>query len=231
MERVTQFVLTLCILMAFLAATGCSKPADTSKPGSSETSKTAEPAESTEAPEATPNATPSGEVVTYTIDPDYSSIMWNATVPIGTREGGWTMFDGTITMEEGKPETMKIDVTVDMTSAFSDAPELTEKLQGDENFFKPGTYPTSTFKSKSVKKTAEGYEVTGDFTIRGVTKEVTFPATVTIEGDKLTAQATLSMNRQDFGITYHSTIGDYVIQDMCKLILDIIANKTDKPAA
>jgi polyisoprenoid-binding protein YceI len=118
-----------------------------------------------------------------------------------------------------------------MTSAYADDPAITSKLQGDEHFFKPGTYPTSTFKSKGVAKSADGYQVTGDFTIRGITKEFTFPATVTVEGDKLTAQAEVEIIRQDFEITYNSTLGDYVIQDTCKLILDIVANKTAAPPA
>lgn len=228
MRRVFVTFMMFCLVAGLSATLGCSKPAEPTAPEAGSTPS--EPAAETPVDEA-PAVVPEGETITYKIDPDYSAIMWNATVPIGTREGGWTLFDGTVTMVEGHPETMKIDVTVDMTSAYSDAPELTTKLQGDENFFKPGTYPTSKFTSKNATKTAEGYTVTGDFTIRDVTKEITFPATVTLEGDQLKAKAEIEMNRQDFGITYHSTIGDYAIKDMCLLILDIVANKTETPPA
>ena len=226
MRRVPLFVIMLCLAIALSAASGCGKKVET-PPDTPPASGTQETATTDE----TPTAVPEGEMVTYAIDPDYSAVMWNATVPIGTREGGWTLFEGTITMVEGHPETMKVDVTVDMTSAYADDPEITKKLKGDEHFFKPGTYPTSTFTTKSAKKTADGYSVTGDFTIRGITKELTFPATVTVEGDKLTAEAKVEMKRQDFDITYNSTLGDYVIQDMCQLILEIVANKTDAAAA
>jgi len=215
-----------CLVIALSVASGCGKKTETPSDTPPDSG-----AQETATIDETPTAAPDGETVTYAIDPDYSAVMWNASVPIGTREGGWTLFEGTIAMVEGHPETMKIDVTVDMSSAYADDPEITKKLKGDENFFKPGTYPTSTFKSKNAKKTADGYSVTGDFTIRGKTKEFTFPATVKVEGDKLTAQAEVAMNRQDFDITYHSTLGDYAINDMCKLILDIVANKTDAPAA
>ncbi len=228
MRRVSLAIVMMCLVAGLTATLGCGKTAE--PPAQQESTSSEAPGES--AVEETPAEMPEGELVTYKIDPDYSAVMWNATVPIGTREGGWTLFDGTVTMVEGHPETMKIDVTVDMTSAYADDPEITKKLQGDEHFFKPGLYPTSSFKSKSVKKTADGYSVTGDFTIRDVTKEFTFPATVTVEGDKLTAQAEFEMNRQDFGITYQSTLADYAIRDMCVLILDIVANKTDEaPAA
>lgn len=225
MRRVALVFMTLLLTVALTAALGCSKPAE--EPGPSDGAPTPD----SEASEVTVSEPPTGETVTYAIDPDESAVMWNATVPIGTREGGWTLFEGTVTMVEGYPETMEIDVTVDMTSAYADDPEITKKLQGDEHFFKPGVYPTSTFKSKSAMKTADGYEVTGDFTIRDVTKEFTFPATVKVEGDRLTAQAEFDMNRQDFGITYESTLADYAIRDKCKLILDIVANKTAAPAA
>jgi polyisoprenoid-binding protein YceI len=217
--------MTLCLTVALAGAFGCGNKTDTTATPSGTDSDTSA------AVDTTPQVIPEGEQVTYAIDPDYSAVMWNATVPIGTREGGWTLFEGTVTMVEGYPETMTIDVTVDMNSAYADDPAITSKLQGDEHFFKPATYPKSTFKSKGAKKTADGYQVTGDFTIRGITKEFTFPATVTVEGDKLTAQAEVEMDRQDFEITYNSTIGDYAIKDMCKLILDITANKTDSPPA
>ena len=61
--------------------------------------------------------------------------------------------------------------------------------------------------------------------LRGITKSFTFPAEIEVKDGTLTAKAKFDMNRQDFGITYQSTIGDYAINDICQLILDIVANE------
>lgn len=145
---------------------------------------------------------------------------------VGTRKGGWADFEGTVEVTGGNFETAKIDITVDMKSAYSDANELTEKLKGDESFFQPGKFPTSTFKSSSVKKTDAGYEVTGDLTIRDTTKSITFPVTVTsLDANKLEASATFKINRQDFGVAYHSALGDYAIEDQATMTINILAEK------
>ena len=71
-----------------------------------------------------------------------------------------------------------------------------------------------------------GYTVveSGDLTVRDKTKSITLPVTdVKIEGKTLTCKATVKLNRHDFGIEYNSAIGDYAINDMCDLVLDVIA--------
>ncbi|MDZ4859526.1 MAG: YceI family protein [Candidatus Hydrogenedentes bacterium] len=163
---------------------------------------------------------------TFTLQPD-SEITWemavSGTFGVGTRKGGWAIFNGTIDVENENFETAKIDIEVDMTSAFSDDSALTKKLNGDEHFFTPATFPTSAFKSTAVKKTDTGYDVTGDFTIKGVTKSVTFPAAVVFSGDTLTADAAFDMNRQDYGVNYDSAVGDFVIKDLATMTLKIVA--------
>jgi polyisoprenoid-binding protein YceI len=152
-------------------------------------------------------------------------------VTIGGREGGFSTFGGTVEMEGDNFESINVNATIDMTSVFSDATELTKKLKGEENFFNPVKWPASTFKSTSVKKAGDHYDVTGDLSLRDKTKSITFPASISLEGSSLKVTAELQLNRQDFDITYQSTIGDYVIKDMATVKLDITAEPASGAAS
>lgn len=231
MIRLTQVLAALLLGMG-LFAMGCSQPEATSPAGPAEApaspptaTTTDTPAEPVGATASAPDsdAAPSAGTQTFIISMDESSIGWAASVPIGTRRGGWAVFDGTIEVDLQDFTTAKVDLTIDMKSAYSDAEELTHKLNGEENFFNVSTYPTSKFKSTSVKKTSSGYEITGDLTVRDVTKSVTFPATVTLENGRLLAKSEFKMNRKDFGVTYQSTFGDYIINDIVTVMLDVVA--------
>ena len=239
MKHVISFALASTFILAGIFA-GCGKT-ETPPAPTAPAAPAAEPAITEPAPSATtepkgemkpvePTATapagaaPAAGKVVYDLSPE-TAITWAATVSaLGTRTGGWTDFKGTIEVDGGNFETAKIAAEVQMKSVFADANEIKEKMLGKEHFFNPIDFPTSSFKSTAVKKTATGYDVTGDLTIRGKTKSVTLPVTdVKIEGKSLTCKSTLKMNRHDFDIEYNSTIGDYAIQDMCDLVLDVIA--------
>ncbi|NUM54638.1 MAG: YceI family protein [Candidatus Hydrogenedentes bacterium] len=237
--RSAAFLASIFLIGATLLA-GCGETTPPPAPAASDASST-EPAKPEPAPTA--DTTPAGETkpvepapsstepaapaaegkVTYDLTLE-TAIVWAASVPIGTRKGGWADFTGTIEVENGNFETAKISVEVQMASVFSDAAEITEKMKGDEHFFAPGKYPTSTFKSTSVSKTDTGYDVTGDLTIRDKTKSVVLPVTdLKIDGKSLTCKSTTKLNRHDFGVEYNTTIGDYVIEDLCDLTLDVVA--------
>lgn len=235
MKRYLSFALASTLILAGLLA-GCGKTETPPAPAA----PAAEPAKSEPAPAATTepkgemkavepaSATPAGTApaagkVVYDLTPD-TAITWAATVPIGTRTGGWTDFKGTVEIENGNFETAKIAAEVQMKSVFADAAEIKEKMLGKEHFFNPIDFPTSSFKSTAVKKTDTGYDVTGDLTVRDKTKSITIPVTdVKIEGKTLTCKSTVKLNRHDFGVEYNSTIGDYAINDMCDLVLDVVA--------
>ena len=229
MKRTT--VLFFACLAIFTASiiVGCQQPAPTAAPPPKTEPAPApdmapkgetKPVESAAATASAP--VPAG-LHTYNLSPE-TTIIWAATVPIGTRKGGWTDFTGTIEVEDENIEAAKINAEVKMASVFSDAQEITTKMKGDEHFFAPGKFPISTFKSTSVKKSATGFDVTGDLTIRDKTKSIVFPVTdVKLNGKTLTCKSKVTLNRHDFGVEYNTTIGDYVIQDNCELSLEVIA--------
>src|SRR5207245_1214880 len=84
------------------------------------------------------------------------------------------------------------------------------------DFFNAKQYPTITFKSSDVKAVKDGYELTGDFTLHGVTKPITFVLqggkTIQMKGTtQIGFHGILAVNRNDFGIaTAPGMLGDTV---------------------
>ncbi|MFA6242596.1 MAG: YceI family protein [Candidatus Hydrogenedentales bacterium] len=232
MKRVLTGIFCVALVLSLAFTYGCTKPATTPPPTPPPTNEVTPPPPPPPAavdPAATPvepaatTPAPTGDVKKYTINMVESTIIWNANVTgVGTREGGWSVFEGKIEVTGADLSTTKAEVTVDMKSAFADHTEITKKLLGDEHFFKPGAFPTSTFKTTSIKPSAAGFDVTGDLTIRDKTKTITFPATITLDGANLKVKAEFELNRNDFDIKYQGTVGDYVIADMCPVKLDIL---------
>ena len=154
---------------------------------------------------------------------DETAIGFEGAKVFGTHVGGFGVFTGTVTVPESGIEDASIDLTIDLASTYSDDTELTRVLKG-EKFFDVETFPVSTFQSTRIKKLDTGYEVTGNFDLHGVTKSITFPATIEISGDTLTAEAEFRINRFDFNITYPGFAND-LIRDQVLVFFDLEATR------
>jgi polyisoprenoid-binding protein YceI len=100
-------------------------------------------------------------------------------------------------------------VEVDTANPNAFTPKLLEHLKGAD-FFDVAKFGTSTFKSTAIKPQGAGYEVTGNLTLHGVTKQVAFPATVAIVGQEVKGDAEFTINRKDFGINYAGKADDLI---------------------
>ena len=117
----------------------------------------------------------------------------------GKHEGGFKTVTGTATVS-GDALT-RVEVEIDMDSLFSDDPKLTAHLKAPD-FFGVKNNPKSRFVSTKVEKSDKGYTITGDLTMNGKTKPVTFPATVSHAGGTLKIDAAFSIDKRDWGMTY-----------------------------
>ena len=84
---------------------------------------------------------------------------------------------------------------------------MIEKLQGhlkSPDFFDVARFPKATFVSTAIAAGGSGapYTVSGNLTIHGVTKPISFPAQISVAGNTVTAAATFNVNRRDFGLNY-----------------------------
>ena len=129
-----------------------------------------------------------------------TKITWTGTKgAAGKHDGGFKTLTGTATVS-GDALT-KVEVEIDMDSLYSDDNRLTAHLKAPD-FFGVKNNPKSKFVSTKVEKTDKGYTITGDLTMNGKTKPVTFPATVSHAGGTLKIDAAFSIDKRDWGMTY-----------------------------
>jgi polyisoprenoid-binding protein YceI len=122
-----------------------------------------------------------------------------------------------------------VDVTIDVSTVDTREPNRDKDLRSD-HFFDAEHYPTMTFKSKKVEQNGVGkLKVTGDLTIRGVTKEVvldvdgpTAPVKDPWGNQRAAVSATTKVNRQDFGVKWNATMdnGGVVVGDDVSINID-----------
>jgi polyisoprenoid-binding protein YceI len=148
----------------------------------------------------------SAAVETYTIDPVHSSVGFSVRHFLTKVPGRFTQFSGTITVDRDNLENSSVDATIDVGSVSTYNDKRDTHLKSPD-FFDAANFGTITFKSKSWKKTGDGtFDVTGDLTIHGVTKEVVLKVDLLgfgpgMMGAQLSGwDASVTLNRSDFGV-------------------------------
>jgi polyisoprenoid-binding protein YceI len=153
----------------------------------------------------------------WNIDPAHSSAQFSVThLGISNVTGNFTKVSGSAMIDDDDLSKSSVTATIDVSSVDTGISMRDDDLRG-ANFFNVAAYPTMTFQSTKIWKTGDRTaKMTGNLTLHGVTKEVTFdvrgPTPVTNQvGQRLSAGATATISRKDFGITSNSTaIGDAV---------------------
>jgi polyisoprenoid-binding protein YceI len=193
-----------CLFLLVSAAAACNNPA-----------KDKPKAEVTEAVQAPSAAPPVGAVV-YKFGPPDSKIEWVGAKVTGKHDGAFGSFSGTITVPEGKPENGNVTAEIDIASISSDNEKLTGHLKSGD-FFEVEKFPKGRFTSTSIKAGGDQgrtHTVTGNLELRGVTKSVTFPATINVANDAVKVDAEFAINRKDWGIVYAGKPDDLIRDDV-----------------
>ncbi len=120
-----------------------------------------------------------------------------------------------------------VSFTVQMASLEADHPKLTSHLK-NEDFFDVPNHPTATFESSKIEagSSEDGatHTVTGKMTIRGNTKQLSFPATIEVKDGMAKANTEFVIDRQDFGVTYPGRPDD-LVQDNVVMTIDFTAKQ------
>lgn len=153
---------------------------------------------------ATPAATK-----TFSFSEQGSSFDFVGAKVTGKHDGKVKKFSGKIELVDGDPEKSKVTVTIDMKTIESDTPKLTGHLMSAD-FFDVEKFPESKFESTKVEKAADGFTVTGNLTLHGVTKSISFPAKITTSADEVNVTADFGINRKDFEIVYPGMPDDLI---------------------
>ncbi len=135
----------------------------------------------------------------------------------GTFIGRFNEIAGKFALDAAKPESGVLEFTVKAESIDTNSADRDKHLKSGD-FFNTKQFPEITFKSKSIKKSDTGFEVTGDLALTGTTKSVTVTLTNFKTGTSPRTkkeiagfEAAFTINRNDFGITkYPGGLGDNV---------------------
>jgi polyisoprenoid-binding protein YceI len=128
-----------------------------------------------------------------------TKITFVGTKATGKHEGGFKTLTGTATASGDS--VAKVEVEIDMDSLYSDDPKLTAHLKSPD-FFGVKTNPKAKFVSTKIEKGDKDVTITGDLTLNGKTKSISFPATVSNAGGTLKIDSAFSIDKRDFGMTY-----------------------------
>jgi polyisoprenoid-binding protein YceI len=157
----------------------------------------------------------------YVFAPE-SKIEFTGSKVTGKHDGGFKTFTGHFTVKDGAPVGNDHKVVIDMNSTWSDDEKLTGHLKAPD-FFDVAQFPETTFDVTEVKKESDSaYTVSGNFKLHGVEKNISFPATVTQDGETVKIAATFDIKRKDFGIVYPGKAED-LIRDEVVIRLDLVA--------
>ncbi|WP_269915001.1 YceI family protein [Acinetobacter sp. HY1485] len=146
--------------------------------------------------------------VAYKIDPAHTATLfsWNH-FGFSTPTANFTDIQGTINVDEAQPEKSSVNVTIPVSSVNSNVTALNQEFQ-KADWFDAQQYPTITFKSTKVEtKDKKHFKITGDLTVKGITKPVVLNAVLNKKGvhpmtkaQAIGFNATTSFNRAAFGI-------------------------------
>ncbi len=172
---------------------------------------------------------------TYTLDPAHTTIGFKVKhLMIANVKGVFEKFKGTVIIDESDIAKSKVNVSIEMASINSNIAKRDEHLRSGD-FFDVARFPVMTFESTKVERAdAETLKVTGNLTIKGVTRQVV----LTVDGPsgeikspqgvvKRGASAVAKINRQDFGVSWNKKLdaGAVVVGDEVQISIDAELDK------
>lgn len=174
------------------------------------------------------------KTINYTVDTKASNLTWVGYKVGGKHNGDLKLTDGKITLSGSNITSASF--TMDMTSmtVLDLQGGMAEKLLGhlkSDDFFSVAKYPKATFElTKATSTGTNTYDVTGKLTIKGITKDITFPITIDANSMVLKVTGKLKVDRTKWDITYRSslagTAADKLIDNEFEIGLNIVANNS-----
>lgn len=173
---------------------------------------------------------PEAVLETYSVDKASSKVTWYAEKVTGSHAGTIAIKEGGLEYEDGK--LVGGSFVIDMTSIKSD--EKLAKLEGhlkSDDFFGVEKFPTAKLEiTEVVDQGPRGYNITGDITIKGITKEIKFTAKIDEAGSQIKANTEIVLDRSEFDVRYGSgsffdDLGDKMIYDDFTLGVSLVVKK------
>lgn len=180
------------------------------------------PVEAAPAPSAA-----AASAVSFAITPAGSSVEFTGAKVTGKHDVKVKEFQGTISLVDGDVTKSNVKVELKLGTIESEPEKFVTHLKSPD-LLDVEKFPTATFESTSITAGGEAgatHTVTGNLTLHGEKKSISFPATIATSGDAVTVKAEFAINRKDFGVTYPG-MPDDLIQDQILVRLAIDAKKS-----
>ena len=174
------------------------------------------------------------EKATWVIDPTHSTVEFSVKhMMIATVKGRFGQFEGKIIADPNDLSGASAEVEIDAQSIDTKVQDRDQHLRGAD-FFDVEKYPKITFRSTDIQPKAGQsgeYRLTGDLTIRGITRPVTLDVTYNGHGkdpwggERIAFSAEGVINRKDFGLNWNTVLesGGVLVGDQVKLSIDVEA--------
>jgi polyisoprenoid-binding protein YceI len=167
---------------------------------------------------------------TWNIDPAHSAAEFKVKhMMISNVKGSFSGLAGVLTEHAVDSTLSYVEASVPVATITTGDPQRDGHLKSAD-FFDAEKYPTLNFKSTKVVRKGDAYEVTGDLTIHGVTKPVTFavdgpsaPGKDPWGNTRIGLSATTKINRKDFGLAWNAALetGGFLVGDEIAITLDV----------
>jgi polyisoprenoid-binding protein YceI len=167
----------------------------------------------------------------YTIDPSHSRLGFVARHAMVTKvRGQFEEFSGTAHVDTAAPADSKVELTINTGSVATGSPDRDGHLASPD-FFDVETHPEITFVSTDVSRAGSEWTITGDLTIKGVTKSVTIPFEETgtaldpFGNVRVGFEGEVTVNRKDWGLSWNAALetGGVLVSEKIKLEFDVSA--------
>ena len=176
-------------------------------------------------------AQPLSEIATtWQLDPAHSNVEFGVRhLMISTVKGRFGDISGTVTLDPYDESAAAVDITV-QTASIDTRQEQRDAHLRSPDFFDAESWPVISFHGTSVEgDTDSEFQLTGDLTIRDVTREITLDVTKEGQGSdpwgnvRAAYSATGKIDRRDFGLSYNQILeaGGVVVGDEIKISVDV----------
>ncbi len=178
---------------------------------------------------AVTSAPPAGAAETLRFSNADSKLEFVGSKVTRSHSGSFTKFSGSVQLVDGDLTKSSLSVEIDMSELTTDDGQLTGHLKSPD-FFDVGKFPTASFQSTQVVAGGDHgatHTITGNLKLHGVEKSISFPATLGLSGDRLSAKAEFPLTRKDFDINYPGKVDD-LIRDGVVIMLEVSAARAAK---
>lgn len=200
----------------------------------------ADKAEATEAKQVEQSAAAG---TNYAVDPAQSTVEWVGTKPVGRHHGTFKIKQGSLTVANNNITGGRFVVDINSLKPDDQDEAGNTKLQGhllSGDFFDAQKYPEGVFEITSVapiagNQTGSGdrvmenatHTITGNLTLKDITKSITFPAVVSITESQINADAGFNIDRTQWNMTYGNdkSLGDKFIRPEVNMKIHLVATK------